>query len=68
MEIELGQQLAHLLGLALEQRQHPTDKPLVQVSDAGPAYGDGPTGQGQPSGLAIAIAIPWGRIDGLPPG
>jgi hypothetical protein len=68
VEIKLGQQLAHLFGLSLEQWQYAIDKPLVQISDAWPAYGNGPTGQGQPSRLAIAIATPWRCVNGFPSG
>ncbi len=68
MEIELGQQLAHLFGLSLKQWQYATHKALVEVTDAGPAYDDSPTGQRQPSRLAIAIAIPRCSIDGLSSG
>ena len=68
MKIELGQEFAHFFGLALEEREHATDKPLVEVSDSWPAYGDGPTRQRQPPGFAIAIAVPSSGIDGLSPG
>ena len=44
-------------------RQDATDTPLGQVSDAGPPHGEGPADQDQSGGLAIAIAIPWGRIE-----
>ena len=62
MEIELRQQLAHLFGLSLKQRQYATHEPLVQVSDAGPTHGDGPAGQRQPSGLAIPVPISRGQM------
>src|SRR6266849_1301185 len=67
MQVELWQQLTNLLRLPLEEREHTTDKPLVQISDAGPAHGDGPTHQGQASGLAITIAILRSRIVRTPP-
>jgi hypothetical protein len=68
MQIELWQQLPNLFGLALEEREDATDKPLVQISDTWPTHGNSPTRQGEASGLAIAVAIPWGCIDGLSSG
>jgi site-specific DNA recombinase len=44
VQVQLWQQLAHCLGAAGKERQHPALKPLGQPAHPGPAHGDRPAG------------------------
>ena len=58
MKIEFQDQIAHLLCLPLEKRQHLRDKPLSQIPHPRPANLDGPHAEGKPPPLAVTVAIP----------
>jgi len=50
------------LGAALEQRQDAAGKPLLQAADPRATHDDGAVAQGQPAGLAVAVAIARLRV------
>jgi hypothetical protein len=67
MQIQLGEELAHLLRTSREQWQHPTDKALRQAPPPWPLHGDRPAGQGQLPRLPIPVAVSRRRIHGRAP-
>ena len=66
MQVELGQQLGHLEGASLEQRQDAALKALLQTSNPRPSHLDGARHQRQPSRLAIAVARARGAVHRRP--
>ena len=57
MQIQLRQQIPHLLGAPREQRQQSALEPFVQVSQPRPAHRYGPAPHRQPARLPVAVAI-----------
>jgi hypothetical protein len=57
VKIKFRDQIAHLLGVSLEQRQYLRDQPLIMIPYPRPVNLDGPQAQCKTPLLAVTVAI-----------
>src|SRR5690606_1138612 len=57
VQVELGQELAHLLRTSLEEREHTTLEPLLQPANPRPPHRDRAVRQGQLPRLPVTVAV-----------
>ena len=67
MQVQLGQELADLLGAPLEQRQQLTLEARLQPPHPRPLHRDRPAHQTEPPRLAPPVAVPRRRVHPRPP-